>query len=549
MELKTTQMINTEVLVIGGGAAGLRAAIEAKKYSLAVALISESPVGLRNNSAISKATFAAPGIWKGHGDSPEVYLRDTITAGHFLNDRRLVATLAYGASQQVYDMMKFGVNFEQRHGELLLGLTPGHTYPRHVSVEACKGINLTRPMQQYAASIDIQFIEGILVTKLLLAEDTVVGALGIDDKGQIFVVNAKCTILATGGAAQIYLRTNNARGLTGDGYALAYEVGATLRDMEFVQFYPTAWGKHGSKMCMYEAFLPKGATIRNSLAEDILKRYGMNDITSVTRDILTRTIMKEIADGRGIEGNVIFDFTTMPEEVIQKVSSRHLFGNRDFLGKLQVAPTTHFFMGGIRINENCETGIDGLYAAGEVCGGIHGANRLGGNAIIETLVFGRIAGDSAAARASKVNQILTPQRAIAGEVERLTELGSHNGRENLEQLQQLLKQNMWDKVGVIRNRQGIEDAQREIFALREQLRTISLADYRQLTQAIKLANMLTVSEMVCRAALTRTESRGAHYRTDYPDEDNEQWLKLIEISCQDGKMVLRVVPLTGDTVN
>jgi len=541
MELETTHRINTDVLVIGGGAAGLRAAIAARKYGLNVVLTSKSPAGFRNNTAISQATFAATGIWKESVDSLEAHLKDTIAAGRLINDRRLVATMTRAVRQQVYNLMEFGVNFRRLDGELLVRRMPGHTYPRHVTAEACKGINITRPMRQYAASIGIQFIEGILVTKLLRAGETAIGVLGIDDKGQVFVVSAKSTILASGGAGEIYLRTSNAIGSTGDGYALAYEVGAVLRDMEFVQFYPTTSGKQGSKICLYEELLPAGATIRNALGEDILKRYGMNNVASVTRDILTRTIMKEIVDGRGVEGNVVFDFNAIPEEKVQELYRSGFMSKEGNLGKLPVAPTAHFFMGGIRINENSETGIDGLYAAGEVCGGVHGANRLSGNAISETLAFGTIAGNQAAASATKMEQIPAPQSEVTAEVDRLKELASGTGRRSLEQLQQSLKQTMWDKVGVIRDRQNLEDAQKEILALREQLAAVSLTSHRQLPQAVKLANMLTVSEMVCRAALMRTESRGAHYRTDYPEEDDEQWLKTIEISCRSGKMVLRAI--------
>ena len=546
LELESIQRINADVLVIGSGAAGLRAAIAARKHGLDVVLASESPVGFRNNTAISRAILTAAGIWKGAGDSAEAHFNDTIAAGRFINDRRLVTTMTGAIRQQVYDLMEFGVNFRRRDGELLVGPMPGHTYPRHVAAEANKGINLTRPMRQYAASVGVKFLEGILVTKLLQAENTVIGVVAIDGKGRVFVISARSTILATGGAGDIYLRTTNAIGLTGDGYALAYEAGAVLRDMEFVQFYPTAWGKQGRKMCMYEGLLPMGAIIRNSLGEDVLKRYGMNNVVSVTRDILTRTVMREIVDGRGVKGNVVFDFTTIPGEHVQGLYRSGFMSGEDNLGRLPVAPTAHFLMGGIRINESSESGIDGLYAAGEVCGGVHGANRLGGNSISETLVFGAIAGNQAAAAAARMGQTPALQSGVMGEVERLKELASGSGRESLDELQRSLKQVMWDKVGVIRDRQSLEDAQQEILTLREQLAAVSLADHRQLSQAIKLANMLTVSEMVCRTALMRTESRGSHYRTDYPEEDSEQWLKAIEISCQSGKMVLKTVPVAAE---
>ncbi len=543
MELRTTREINTDVLVIGGGAAGLRAAIAARQCGLGVILTSESPAGFRNNTAISKAVLAAVGFRKESGDSPEAHLQDIITGGRLINDRRLAATLTPAVRQQIYDLMEFGVNFRQRDGELVVGRAPGHSYSRNVSVETNRGINITRPMRRYAADIGVQFVEGFLVTRLLPAGATVVGALGINDRGEVCVIGAKATVLATGGGGRIYQRTNNAVGSTGDGYALAYRAGAVLRDMEFVQFYPTAWGKQGGKMCMYEWLLPAGATIRNSLGEDILHRHGIGDVALITRDMLTRAVMQEIAAGRGVEGNVVFDFTTIPEERVQRLYRSGLMSPETNYGRLLVAPTVHFFMGGVVINENAETEIDGLYAAGEVCGGLHGANRLGGNALSETLVFGNIAGKRAAAAAVEKELIPVPQGEVAAEVDRLKKLASGSRQGSPGEIEQSLQQTMWDRVGVIRDKQNLEDAHKRILALREQLAEVSLADYRQLPRKVKLDNMLTVSEMVCRAALMRTESRGAHYRSDYPEEDNEHWLKTVQISRQNGKMVLNTVPV------
>lgn len=543
MELKTPQTVNTDVLVIGGGAAGLKAAIEAKKHALDVVLLSESPVGFRNNTAISGGAFAASGIWKGAGDSPEVYLRDTIIAGCLINDRRLVEIMTHGATQQVYDLMQFGVNFEKQDGDLKIQHSPGHTYPRNV-VGVKAGISLTMPMREYAASIGVQFEEGVLVTKLLKVGDMVAGVLGIDHNGQVLVFKAKSTILATGGAGELYLRSDNALGTTGDGYALAYEIGASLRDMDFVQFYPTALGEYARKIYDYGLLVSQGAIIRNSLGEDILEKYGIKELKLMTRDMLSRAMMIEIAENRGIRDNLALDFTGIPEEEFKIV---HQFTHsRYYPEKVLVAPTAHFFMGGVEINENCETEFDGLYAAGEVCGGTHGANRLEGNALTETLVFGTIAGDRAATRASKMKQIPAPDSQVAAEVERLRDLVSHQGRENLNELPQSLKRTMWHKVGVIRNEKSLADAQREILALREQLQAVSPTDYRQLSQAIKLGNMLTVSEMVCKVALARTESRGAHYRTDYPEQNDAQWLKMIEVRCHNGEMTLRAVPVNSD---
>jgi fumarate reductase (CoM/CoB) subunit A len=538
---KIIPTIDTDVLVIGGGAAGLRAAIEARKSGVEVVLVSESPVGFRNNTAISKALFAAAGIGQERGDSPDLHLQDTITAGRFLNDRRLVAAMVRGAGQQVADLLEYGVVYQQSPAQAPAGQVYGHTYPRHVVAQAGRGINISRPMRQYASSIGTQFIEDLLITRLLPADGVVVGAMGIDSRGQVSVISAKSTVLAAGGGGQVYLRTNNAVGMTGAGYVLAYEAGAVLRDMEFVQFYPTAWGKNGSKMCMYEWFLPRGAVLRNTLGEDILPRHGIES-GAITRDILARAIMAEIADGRGIGGNVIFDFTTLPEEYAEALYGFGLLDESGYIEKLPVAPTVHFFMGGVRINENGETGVDGLYAAGEVCGGVHGANRIVGNALTEAFVFGAIAGSRAAARASGIGRTPAPPDEVAAEAARLEGLAAGGGHGDLGQLILALKWVMWDNVGVLRNRAGLEDALEKILALRSQLPVASTADCRLL---VKLDNMLTVSEMICRAALTRTESRGAHYRTDFPAEDSERWLKTIEICRSDGEMLLRPVAIEG----
>lgn len=538
MKFQTPPIIPTDVLVIGSGMAGLRAAIQARERGCNVALVSESPVGFRSNSAVSGAILAATGIDEGSPDSPERHIEDTLNSGRLVNDRKLVATMVRGAANQVYDLVRFGVSFRQRHGKLLVWQVPGHTYPRHVSALDWKGVNITRPMRRHAASIGIQFMEGILVIRLLTAEGRAVGALGIDDRGRVLAFNARSTILATGGAGHIYLRTNNASGMTGDGFALAYGAGATLRDMEFVQFYPTTTGKYGSKLTSYEILMPKGATLKNSLDEDIVKKHGGGSFAPTTRDVLARWVMTEVREGRGVDGGVIFDLTTMPADVAEKL---YLQG---FPPKFQVAPAAHFFMGGVRIDEKANTGIDGLFAAGEVCGGIHGANRLAGNAITETLVFGAIAGDSAAALASRVDRMPVPGNEIYDGVNRLRELASGSGQENVDEIRQSLKRMMWDRVGVLRDGKSLETARRGIVSLREQFGRVSVTDSRHLRQAVKLDNMLTVSEIVCRAALTRTESRGAHYRTDYPAEDDD-WLKIIEVSRQSGEMELEVVPVTG----
>jgi len=541
MELKTIQTVNTAVLVIGGGGAGLRAAIEAKKYGLDVLLVSKSRVGYGNNTAIAGGGWAVAGIGNEPDDSPEVHFKDTIKSGQFINDQKLVRIMTQGAAQQVSDLTEFGVKFKKRDSGLLRGPGQGHTYRRGVSGDRI-GTYLTEPMRDYATSIGIQFKEGVLITKLLKTGDTVVGAFGIGKEGQVFVFKAKSTILATGGAGEVYLRTDNAAGSTGDGYALAYECGTSLQDMEFVQFFPTTVGKHGKKVWGFPNFLREGAVLRNSLGEDILKKHGTDDLASMTRDKLSRAVMTEIIEGRGVGESVVVDYAQVPAEKFKEL--RRDKGGSGYSEETQVAPSAHFFMGGVKINENCETGIDGLYAAGEICSGVQGANRLGGNALTEVFVFGAIAGGKAAARALEMEAISANESEISAEVKSLRELASRQGGEILSKLRQSLKETMWYKAGIIRNKDGLEEAIKEIGLIQDRLNMVSVASYSQLIKAIELSNMLTVSEAICRGALKRTESRGAHYRTDYPEENNEQWLKNIDISCVSGNMTLRVIPVT-----
>ena len=534
------QRLNTNVLVIGSGIAGLRAAIAARQRDADVVLLSESPAGFRSNSAISRAVFATAGFRPDVGDSPEAHLEDIISGGRLLGDRRLITVMTEAIFRQVDDLQEYGVRFISRDGKIRVGRAPGHSFPRHLSVIKNQGINITRPMRQYAAGIGVRFLEGVQVTRLLRDGNEIVGALGLDIYGRVYIIGAGATVLATGGAGRVYRRTNNAVGSTGDGYALAYDAGAVLRDMEFVQFYPTGWREDGSKMCFYEGLLPIGATIRNSLGEDILVKHNLGDYTVVTRDKLARTIMMEIAAGRGINGNVVFDFSTVPGDKAQLLEEAKRMSNASGMDSVPVSPTVHFFMGGIRIDENTGVGIRGLYAAGEVCGGIHGANRLGGNAISETLVFGSIAGNRAATTAGK-KSITVPESEIDAGVDSLRGLAAGSKQESLDYLWHSLRKMMWDKVGVIRDGPGLKKAFGEITSLREQLNTIELSDSRELYQAAKLTKALTVAEMICWAAMMRTESRGAHYRSDHPEEDTQHWLKNIEISQRNGEMVLTAV--------
>lgn len=540
MKLKPPQTLETDVLIIGGGGAGLRAAIEARKYNVDVLIVSKSRVGYGNNTAISGAGFAAATGIREPQDTPEVYLKDTIVAGRFLNNQRLVEVLAEGSSQQVYDLVRFGARFRRRNGGFLIVPVPGHTYPRHVSGAKPLGTDFTLPLRQYALNEGVKFAEGILITRLLKHGEMVNGAWGLDGKGNVYAFNAKTTILAAAGMGEIFLRTNNAPGATGDGYALAYQAGVPLQDMEFVQFYPTGMGKTGKQLWGYEIFLSRGATLRNSLGEDVLERHGIKDFMVMTRDMLTRAIMFEILEGRDISGTVAADLSSIPADRRERLDT--YIREQRHPEKPFVAPTTHFMMGGSVIDESCQTVVQRLYAAGEVCGGVHGANRLAGNALTEVFVFGTIAGNNAAQKALDAGRLAPSSSEIKAEMERLESWGE-GGSEDIHHLHQSLRETMWYKAGIIRSRDSLEEALEQVCSLKERAKRAKVTDYSSLIQAVKLDNMILVSEMIIRAALQRTESRGAHYRTDYPEENNNAWLKNIVISRTDEGMALSTVPV------
>lgn len=542
MDFDSPETIKTDVLVIGAGAAGLRASIEAREHDLDVVLLSEARAGYRNNTTISYASFAAVGTWDIPGDSTELHFQDTVKGGRFMNDRTLLATMTEGAARQFSDLEAFGVQFEERDGTVRFA-PQGHRFIRHVDARANKGIHITVPLRRHAMKCGVRLVEGVLITRLLVYGNRISGVLGMDRKGRFHVLEAKSVILATGGGGHIYQRTNNAKGITGDGYALAFAAGAVLRDMEFVQFYPTSLGRHGSRIFLYERFVPKGATFKNALDEDIPQRHGLGAGDPLTRDILARLIMKEILEGRGIEGQVMLDFSGISGEDIRNEYARRWVDKTARQRGLLVAPTTHFFMGGVRINSKCETGIDGLYAAGEVCGGVQGANRLAGNALAETFVFGTIAGHEAASTVHLIKEQVHDPREVKREINKFKKRLSSDGTESADALVKSLKEVMWQQVGIIRNKAGLDVAMGMIKELQDRLQFVSISNGQDLYNVIKLSNMMTVSEMICGAALMRTESRGAHYRTDFPQEDDGNWLNTIEISNDRGNMAFKPVPV------
>jgi len=547
MNLGKSDVVLCDVLVIGGGGAGLRAAIAARETGADVVLVSKTRIGYASNTLISKATFAAPSGWSDPRDNPEVFLKDAVGGGRFINDQQLVATVAREAGLQVSFLEKCGVKFIESKGRILAIHPAGHSYPRHLRTRGREGSGLIFPLIKYARKNRVRFAGSVFITRLLISKTgRVAAAAGITRDGRFMAFVSKCFVLATGGFAQIFLHTNNAAGICGDGLALAFEVGAPFKDMEFIQFYPTATGKLGNRIVLYEDLILRDrAVLKNADGDDIVVRHGLNDAMKMTRDRLARAIMQEVLEGRGVQGGVIMDLSRASEA--HRLGYRSLFKaskEKQFI----VSPTTHFCSGGVMINANGQTPVDGLFAAGEVCAGVHGANRLAGNALTEVFAMGAIAGKMAALKAKELEPPQLPGEKIMAEKNRLESFGA--GRHaDLRQLRHSLKETMWYKAGICRNADDLADALIKIEALYSNISDVGLKNFRELIRALELQNMLLVAEMVCRTALMRSESRGAHYRSDYPVANDKDWLKNIVIRRQAAEMTLQPVPVTMDLIS
>lgn len=547
--MRNFDIVSCDVLIIGGGGAGLRAAIQAREKGVAVTVASKSRVGYGNNTYISKATFAVATGSRDPRDNPDVHLRDSMISGRFINDRQLLNLVTDEAVGQIEFLQRCGVRFYERGSRIGVVPAPGHSYPRHVRTSDRSGRDLTLPLRAYAERIGVRFMERVFITRLISSGGRITGAAGIAQDGTFFPIAARSIVLATGGFAQSYLHNNNAAGMTGDGQALAFELDVPLKDMEFVQFYPTATGALGSRLFLYEAFVfQAGAVLRNALGDDIIAKYGLNDTMAMTRDRLTRAVMQEILEGRGVRGGLIVDLGSIPEEELAALDHLLPAARTAHDEELIVSPTAHFCMGGVSIDDHAETIVPGLFAAGEVCAGVHGANRLGGNALAEAFAMGGVAGERAAQRARETDQPDLPQKELSAEKERLESFFSERGKD-LGELRHELKDVMWQKVGIIRGKDGLKEALEEIKGIGTSLKEVRIRDYRGLMRYLELEHMVLLSEMVCRSALLRTESRGAHYRSDYPDEDNDRWLKNIWIRKLGAAMKLEAVPVPMTTVN
>jgi succinate dehydrogenase / fumarate reductase, flavoprotein subunit len=555
-----------DVLVVGAGGAGLRAAIEASAAGVTVGLVCKSLLG-KAHTVMAEGGIAAALANVDDRDSWRVHFADTMRGGQYVNNWRMAELHAKEAPDRVRELEAWGAMFDRTaDGRILQRNFGGHRYPRLAHVGDRTGLEMIRTLQDHGIHQGIDVHMECTILRLLKDGDRVVGAFGYErERGRFRVFRARAVVLATGGIGRAYQITSNSWEYTGDGHTLAYDAGADLMDMEFVQFHPTGmiWPPSVRGILVTEGVRGEGGVLKNKeghrfMFDDIPEnyraqtadneeegwRYTQGDKAArrppelLTRDHVSRCIVREIKSGRGSpHGGVFLDISWIrqrlpnaAEHIKKKLPSMyHQFkqlADIDITTEpMEVGPTTHYVMGGVRVDAETQMStVPGLFAAGECAAGINGANRLGGNSLSDLLVFGKRAGEFAAefARAHPAGRVDADQ---VDEAARRAVEPFDRGRssENPFQIQYALQEMMQDLVGIVRTASEMQRALHGIEALRTRARRVGIAGHREYNPgwhaALDLHNLLTVSEAITRSAIERRESRGGHFREDFPSRD------------------------------
>jgi succinate dehydrogenase / fumarate reductase, flavoprotein subunit len=538
-----------DVLVVGAGGAGLRAAIEALAQGASVGVVCKSLLGKAHTVMAEGGIAAALGNMDA-ADNWQVHFRDTMRGGKLLNNWRMAQIHAQESGDRVRELEQWGALFDRTSsGDILQRAFGGHTFKRLCHVGDRTGLELIRTLQDKGVQMGIDVYMECAVTQLLTDGGRVAGAFGYwRESGRFVVFKAKTIVVATGGIGKAWQITSNSWEYTGDGIALAYDAGAELIDMEFVQFHPTGmvWPPGVQGILVTEAVRGEGGTLTNKLGERFMQRYDPEKMDLSTRDVVARAIYTEVKEGRGTEhGGAYLDISHKPAEYVKRKlpSMYHQFlelADVDITkGPMEVGPTCHYMMGGIRVD--AETGgstVAGLFAAGEAAAGLHGANRLGGNSLSDLLVFGRRAGLAAAEFAKRSAQPLIDSSQIEQAARELTLPFDRADGESPYAIHRDLQEKMQALVGIFRVEEDLKRALAEIEKFQQRLARVKVEGSRLFNPGWHLArdlkSMLTVTEAVTRSAMARQESRGAHSRIDYPKSD-PAWEKKNNVVSRDGR--------------
>src|SRR5579863_1937090 len=555
-----------DVLIVGAGGAGLRAAIEAAALGVKVGVVCKSLLG-KAHTVMAEGGVAAALANVDDRDNWRVHFSDTMRGGQYLNNWRMAELHAKEAPDRVHELEAWGALFDRtKDGRILQRNFGGHRYPRLAHVGDRTGLEMIRTLQDHGIHLGLDVFMEYTVVTLLKDGDRVVGAFGYDrERGRFHLFKAKAVVLATGGIGRAYKITSNSWEYTGDGLALAYEAGAGLQDMEFVQFHPTGmiWPPSVCGLLVTEGVRGDGGVLRNKEGKRFMFdsipplyagqtadneeegwRYTQGDKNArrppelLTRDHVARCIRTEVREGRGSpHGGVFLDIAWIkdripnaPEHIKKKLPSMYhqfmqLAGIDITKEPMEVGPTTHYMMGGVRVDADSQmSDVPGLFAAGECAAGLHGANRLGGNSLSDLLVFGKRAGDYAA-RFAKEHSQGTVNPDVLTAVERRALKPFENQGPAPYAIQYALQETMQELVGIVRVEEEMLQALHTLQEFKTQAERAGVPGHREYNAgwhtALDLQNLIVVSEMIARAALERKESRGAQFRDDYPTKSDE----------------------------
>jgi succinate dehydrogenase / fumarate reductase flavoprotein subunit len=549
MTIESYDTIDCDVLVVGAGGAGLRAAVAAGEAGCATAVVTKSLLGKAHTVMAEGGIAAALGNTDPR-DNWGVHFADTMLGGQLLNDWRMVEIYAREVIDRVYELERWGGLFDRTPKGLINQRAFGaHTFWRLAHVGDRTGLELIRTCQDRAVHTpNVTVHMEYTLTTLLKDGDRVVGAAGYRrNDGGFVVVRAKAVVLGSGGWGRMYKHTSNSWEGTGDGAALAYGAGAELVDMEFVQFHPTGmiWPPGARGILVTEAVRGEGGRLFNSLGERFMEKYDAKKMELSSRDVVARSIYKEAQAGRGSpHGGAFLDVRHRGAEYIKRrlpsmYEQFHALASVDITKEpMEVGPTIHYTMGGVRVApETGATTVPGLYAAGEVSGGLHGANRLGGNSLGDILVFGKRAGEAAAAEAQSRGHVPVDEAQV-GEEQRalLAYLDTREGGENPYLLHEALQEAMQDDAGIARTEESLTRSLNAIQELRSRAGNMRVGGGRVLNPGWHtcrdVVNMLVISEAIVRGGLERRESRGSQWRLDHLDPSPEQ--AKVNYVCYDG---------------
>jgi succinate dehydrogenase / fumarate reductase flavoprotein subunit len=523
-----------EVVVVGAGLAGQRAALAAIQAGREVAIVSKLHP-LRSHSGAAQGGINAA---VGKEDSVDTHIYDTVKGSDYLGDQDAIEFFCREAGPTVVEMEHFGTIFSRgEDGSLARRPFGGAGFPRTIYAADRTGLALLQALWERLGTEPFTLYEEWDLTDLIVRDGAVRGIVAFDRrKGEFAQIGAKAVVLATGPYGRVYGRTTNAHSCTGDGVAAAYAAGAALKDMEFVQFHPTALMESG--ILITEGARGEGGLLKNALGERFMTKYAPHVFELASRDVVSRSIVTEILEGRGFPGGYVhLELMHLGREKIesrlQEICdfARHFAGIDPVTEPIPVSPGQHYMMGGISTDIHGATNVRGLFAAGEAaCVSIHGANRLGGNSLLETLVFGKEAGIAASAYAATATAVSLPESDLDTAIAPLRAWSSRTDGEDPSTLRTEMQRIMERYVGIYRNETDLLEGIRQIRVLKKRYERIRVVDQSMvynvnLSDALEAVNMIQLAETIVVGAYARTESRGAHARRDYPLRDDARWMK------------------------